>query len=131
MTEKFNVLEAIVNAVETAPKQIRPLLEHELGAAFAGILYRIKALHEVGDFIPAKSCPSMRAVFDGATVKDSVHTTSATVRDIAGALADSIDAGVKRVVLEASQLDHAAVLDLIEGHAKITRGLANLVQDSA
>jgi len=114
-----------------APGPVKNFLEGCAEAVLAIELPKLKVCMSAGPTIEASKVPVAAEVFTQAMERlDKAGKTthiSATVRDAALVLAEAIDKGVKRVLLEDELANRLAVMDLVGLHARFVSALSDVV----
>jgi hypothetical protein len=118
---------ALAYAYATTPKAMHHLLDDDVILAIGTIGHRTAMLKDRPTIdVSTVTTDTITVVFEDAAKSLTSKDISGTVQQIGRELAEVIDRGMRRVLLEDKQANHRAYISLISLHAQVCKALSYL-----
>ncbi len=135
---KESPMEVLTKLYAGAPAEVRPYLDRAIFELLGTTMPRIAALTTFGSFM---SNDELEKYKFGTTFTDAIEAAEAagakvpksmtpTAREIGRELGDAIDSHIKRALITQSEdyVSRDSHMDIVAGHALVTRGIATLAE---
>jgi hypothetical protein len=114
---------SLISLYKDAPVAIQRYLEQKVAELLAISMPKLALLMEFGVTIDRSG-----DAYESITSTYESSLVSRTVEDVGLTLSQELDAGIKRILLEETTVNHEAYLDILSSHAHIIRSLEGLTE---